>query len=314
MGKYEISRRRFVGTLVTIPSLVALENVSKAWPKPAGPRFTLCVFSKHLQWLDFKGVGEFAAKVGFDGVDLTVRPGGHVPPEQVREGLPKAVEAIRKAGLEVPMITTAINDANDPNTTAILETAGSLGIKYYRLGYYRYKDDEPVQATLAHAKTQLSALARLNEKYGVCGDYQNHAGKNYFGASIWDLWNATEGIAPGLIGSQFDLRHATVEGAMNWPVDFRLIEGRVHTLVAKDFRWGGPENAKVENCPLGEGLADFPSLFKLLQKSFSGPISVHYEYPLGGIESGSREPDLSRDDIFTAMQRDLKVLKRWLAA
>ncbi|HUV12018.1 MAG TPA: sugar phosphate isomerase/epimerase, partial [Acidobacteriota bacterium] len=76
MGKYEISRRRFVGTLVTIPSLVALENVSKAWPKPAGPRFTLCVFSKHLQWLDFKGVGEFAAKVGFDGVDLTVRPGG----------------------------------------------------------------------------------------------------------------------------------------------------------------------------------------------------------------------------------------------
>ena len=314
MKKHTISRRRFVGNLVTIPSLVALGNASKAWSAAAGSRFTLCVFSKHLQWLDFKGVGEFAAKVGFDGVDLTVRPGGHIPPERVRNDLPKAVQEIRKAGLRVPMITTSITDAEDPNTSAILETAGSLGIRYYRLGYYRYSDDEPVQSTLSRAKTELSKLAELNQKYGVCGDYQNHAGRNYFGASIWDLWNATEGISPGLIGSQFDLRHATVEGALNWPVDFRLIERRVHTLVAKDFRWGGAENGKVENCPLGEGLADYPSLFKLLKKSFSGPISVHYEYPLGGIEHGSREPDLSREDIFTAMQRDLQVLKRWLKA
>jgi len=314
MGKYTISRRQFVGNLVTIPSIVALSNTGAAWSRPAGNRFTLCVFSKHLQWLDFKGVGEFAAKVGFDGVDLTVRPGGHIPPERVRTDLPKAVEEIRKAGLAVPMITTAITDADDPNTAAILETAGSLGIKYYRLGYYRYKDDEPVQSTLSHAKSKLSGLARLNEKYGVCGDYQNHAGTNHFGASIWDLWNATMEIAPSLIGSQFDLRHATVEGAMSWPVDFRLIEDRVHTLVAKDFRWGGPTNSEVENCPLGEGLADYPSLFKLLNNSFSGPISVHYEYPLGGVERGSREPDVSREKIFGAMQRDLKVLKGWLEA
>jgi sugar phosphate isomerase/epimerase len=315
MNNHPINRRSFVSNLVGIPAVVALGTAGTSWARTVESRYPLCVFSKHLQWLDFKGLAEFAAEVGFDGVDLTVRPGGHVPPERAREDLPIAVEEIRKAGLAVPLITTAINDAGDPNTPAILETAGSLGIRYYRLGYFRYSDDKPVEATLLHAKRELSRLAELNKKYGVCGDYQNHAGTNYFGASIWDLGNATEGISPELIGSQFDLRHATVEGAQSWPIDFRMIANRVHTLVAKDFRWGGAEKTEVENCPLGEGMADFPSFFELVKKrDFSGPISVHYEYPLGGVERGSREPKLNRAEIFKAMQRDLRVLKGWLEA
>ena len=315
MKHHVINRRSFVSNLVGVPAAMALSTAGTSWARTVESRFPLCVFSKHLQWLDFKGLAEFAAEVGFDGVDLTVRPGGHVSPERARDDLPKAAEEIRKAGLVVPTITTAINNAGDPNTKAILETAGSLGIRYYRLGYFRYSDDEPVETTLSHAKTELSKLADLNKKYGVCGDYQNHAGTNHFGASIWDLVKATEGISPDLIGSQFDLRHATVEGAQSWPIDFRMIANRVHTLVAKDFRWGGADKTKVENCPLGEGMADFPSFFKLLNKrDFSGPISVHYEYPLGGAEKGSREPNLNRVEIFKAMQRDLRVLKGWLKA
>ncbi|MDZ7723632.1 MAG: hypothetical protein U5R06_12725 [candidate division KSB1 bacterium] len=46
------------------------------------------------------------AEIGFDGVDLTVRPGGHVLPENVTQDLPRAVKAIEKTGLKVPMMTT----------------------------------------------------------------------------------------------------------------------------------------------------------------------------------------------------------------
>ncbi|MCK5101654.1 MAG: sugar phosphate isomerase/epimerase, partial [Cyclobacteriaceae bacterium] len=42
----------------------------------------ICIFSKHLHWLNFKEVGEFVKHLGYDGVDLTVRKGGHVPPEK----------------------------------------------------------------------------------------------------------------------------------------------------------------------------------------------------------------------------------------
>ena len=48
-------------------------------------------------------------KVGFDGVDLTVRSKGHVLPERVAEDLPKAVRTIRARGRQVPMITCGID-------------------------------------------------------------------------------------------------------------------------------------------------------------------------------------------------------------
>ena len=41
------------------------------------------IFSKHLQFLDYENTGQVAAQLGFSGVDLTVRPKGHVLPESV---------------------------------------------------------------------------------------------------------------------------------------------------------------------------------------------------------------------------------------
>ncbi len=67
----------------------------------------VCVFSKCLQFLDYEELGEVIAKLGFYGVDLTVRDGSHVLPVNVKKDLPKAVKALRKAGVEAPMIVTS---------------------------------------------------------------------------------------------------------------------------------------------------------------------------------------------------------------
>ena len=83
--------------------------------------FKISIFSKHLQWLDYNEMSKTVAELGFDGVDLTVRPQGHVLPERVEADLPKAVEAIDKAGKKVYMLTTAINNADDPVTEKILK-------------------------------------------------------------------------------------------------------------------------------------------------------------------------------------------------
>ena len=78
------------------------------------------------------------AEMGYDGADLTVRPRGHVLPENVERDLPKAVEAIRKAGLEVSMITTDISSADDQWTEPILKTTSQMGITLYRIGGWHY--------------------------------------------------------------------------------------------------------------------------------------------------------------------------------
>lgn len=115
----------------------------------------ICVFSKHLHWADYPEMAKIAAAIGFDGIDLTVRPEGHVLPEKVAEDLPRAVDAVRKAGLDVYMLTTAINDPGHPHTEAILRTAGKLGIGYYRTGWFAYQDNMSIDKNLKSLKQRL---------------------------------------------------------------------------------------------------------------------------------------------------------------
>jgi hypothetical protein len=42
------------------------------------------------------------------------------------------------------------------------------------------------------------------------------------------------------------------------------------------------------------------------------PVSVHYEYPLGGAEHGASEITLKREDVISAMRKDLTTLKQYL--
>ena len=86
-----------------------------------------------MQWLDFEDVGKFVKDVGFDGVDLTVRKGGHIEPGEVTYKLPTAVDQITKASVVIPMMATNIKDAMAPNTDMLLKTASRNGIKYYRM-------------------------------------------------------------------------------------------------------------------------------------------------------------------------------------
>jgi L-ribulose-5-phosphate 3-epimerase len=59
---------------------------------------TLCLFSKHLPKLHYAELALTVKRLGFDGVDLTVRAEGHVLPERASQDLPRAVETIRAQG------------------------------------------------------------------------------------------------------------------------------------------------------------------------------------------------------------------------
>src|SRR5687768_5304447 len=91
------------------------------------------MFSKHLAPLSVPEAGAAVRELGFDGLDLTVRPGGHVLPENVKEALPAAVTALRDMGLTIPMITTGIVDAEESHADAIFATAAACGIRRLKL-------------------------------------------------------------------------------------------------------------------------------------------------------------------------------------
>jgi L-ribulose-5-phosphate 3-epimerase len=280
--------------------------------------FKISIFSKHLQWLDYKEMAGVVAEMGFDGVDLTVRPQGHVLPERVEEDLPKAVEAVSKAGKKVFMLTTAIDNADDPVTVKILKTASSLGIRHYRMGYGHYDVNRSVEESISIISGKLEKLAKLNEKYSISGEYQNHSGDYgsgvYFGAPIWDLAAALKKINSPFLGSQYDIYHATVEGANSWPVGLELISPYIRSTDIKDFHWSKKEGKwSSETVPLGEGVVNFKKYFGLVKKlNISCPISVHYEYPIGGAENGAKEITMKREEVLSMMNKDLMTLKGYL--
>src|SRR5205809_3380442 len=67
-------------------------------PRDASFNGPLCVFSKDLPRMNGRELGRSLKALGFEGVDLTVRPGGHVDPKRVAIELPVFVDGIRVEG------------------------------------------------------------------------------------------------------------------------------------------------------------------------------------------------------------------------
>lgn len=274
------------------------------------------IFSKHLQFLEGREMARAARDLGFDAVDLTVRPGGHVEPERAAVELPPLVKAIREEGLEVEMVTSGIVDTDTPHAEEVIRTLAGLGIRYYRWGGFDYATEESIPAQIEALKPRVAKLAKWNAQYKVCAMYHTHSGIGRVGASIWDLYLLLKDFDPDAVSVNYDTAHAAVEGGFGgWIHSLRLTGPMLRGVAVKDFRWGRDQQGRwrPQWCPLGEGMVDFPRFFEMLAGlKFRGPLQVHYEYPLGGADTGRRTITLGREEVFAAMRRDLERLRGWL--
>lgn len=313
------SRREFiVKSAVTAAILPTLPNlILKSHARTSASEFPkIHIFSKHLQFLNYQNMAEVAASLGFDGVDLTVRPNGHVNPENVEADLPKAVAELKKVGFSPLLMTTAVEDRDNPVDHKLLTTAAKEGIKYYRMNWYRFIEGKTIPQSITEFRNKMTGLSQLNKELGLISCYQNHSGR-MVGASVWEIWEMLKNSDQAYSGTQYDIRHATVEGGLSWPTGLNLIRPTIKTIVLKDFMWE-KKNGKwgVTSTPLGEGMVDFKSYFGLLKQfKLEVPVSLHLEYPLGGAESGATKLSVDKQVVFDAMKRDLaKVKELWETA
>jgi L-ribulose-5-phosphate 3-epimerase len=300
----ELTRRQFSTSILAAglaPMLARAESqgLAAGGVTVAGPQSPILLFSKHLPDLAWGDLGAAVRKAGFDGVDLTVRPAGHVLPERVAEDLPKAVAAIRDAGSMVGMLTTGLTQP-DATARAVMKAARAVDVPRLKAGYYRYKFAD-VKRELAEATTSFRGLVTIAAEADVLFAYHNHSG--YVGAPIWDALKMIEGLPATATGLYFDVRHATVEGGeAGWRVAVQMAAPHLRMLAMKDFYWEKARDGKwrVVDCPIGEGMVDWKTYGAELQAAkFSGPISLHVEY-----EPGGRTPVEKRDRMLEAMVRD----------
>ena len=296
---HHINRREAIATgFATVAAAGTLLSQSTQ-----SPSSRLCVFTKPFNSLSFDELADRVAELGCDGIEAPIRVGGHIEPVQVAEKLPQLVEALHKRNLEITVMTSDINDPGDPLTAKVLQVAASLGIRRYRMKYFIYDLKRPVMQQLNEWRPLFRDLAAMNREFGIKAVYQNHAGNKQLGAPLWDLREILKEISPADIGVAYDIRHATVEGGLSWPITFKMIQPHLDTVYVKDARW---EAKRPQNVPLGEGIVD-PKFFQLLRQSeFQGPISLHEEY------LDHRRPELVPEH-FAAIKKDLRTLRGWLS-
>lgn len=305
-----MTRRMFSTTIAGTAAVAAAATLPS-------PKMPVCGFSKHFQWLSIAEAAKLAAEIGYDGLDITLRKGGHIEPARVADDLPKAVEQVKAAGLAAAMVTTDIVDPQSPHAEAVVRTLSSLGIKRYRWGGFRYDYAKPLPPQLEEAHRRSKDLAALNKQHGVCAMYHTHSGKNQLGASMWDIWYVLRGLDHSAVGVNLDIGHATVEGGLGGWINTTLLIGPIARGIAvKDFYWKKGEKGWAPRwCGLGEGMVDFVAFLKMLkQANFEGPVQLHMEYEeLGGAHTGKSTSTIPKEEFVRLCKRDLQNYRRFAA-
>lgn len=174
MGAAGCGRRQFL-------EVAALAGVGHAGlladeEKPNRP--PVCVYTEHFQSLPIPEVCRLFKQMGVDGLDLTVRPGGHIRPEEVTDRLPVAVQAAADEGLRVMMLTTAITSADGvaERTFAACEAAGIGRVK---LGYHGAGEFGSLRRRMGQVRRQLESVVELGAKFGVRPCVHVHSGRRF---------------------------------------------------------------------------------------------------------------------------------------
>ncbi len=298
-----LNRREFLARTSLAAAATAFPPLTPSAAAQLPGRWKIGAFSKPFVQLNFDDTADLVADVGWDSIECPVRKTStHIAPERVADDLPKMVDALKKRGRDVAMITTDIVGV-DATAERILRTAAGLGIRRYRLGPLHYAAARPIADQVTEFTARLRDLAQLNRTLGVQGGIENHSGADYFAAPIWDAWEAIRELDPAAVGLDFDIGHATIEGGLSWPLQARLAEPRYSVIYVKDFQWEKqPKGWTPAWCPLGEGMVSRNFFSTLAKSTFNGPVIQHHEYDLG---------KTMRENV-AHYKADLQTLRAWI--
>ncbi len=299
------TRRDILAAGTAMAASLPLRNVVKGTTRAAP--VPLILFEKVLQNLDAEQLAEALVKIDADGIEVAVRPGGRIEPGEAAKKLPPLIKALQQRGKKILLATTRITSAT-PESTDLLKVLADNQIPQYRMGYYRWNQTDAWSRQRDNVQQQIEELAELNQKIGIRGLYQNHAGKRYYGAMVHEMLSILSGISPDQINLALDLRHLRAEAGLSWPTVLRLAAPRTGCLYIKDARWQGTRTNQLENVPLGKGFVDRDMFAAARTACPAVPVSLHVEYHGGKPLEGD-----ALTQAIGSYQNDTRLLREWMS-
>jgi sugar phosphate isomerase/epimerase len=239
--------------------------------------------SKFFTELSVEQLGEKTIELGYDGVDICVRPGHPIHVDNVIEALPKAMKVWSGQNLTCPLATAAtdITDPNAPEVEGLYAACAEAGIPRLKIGFWRFNEGDDYWQVIDAARRDLERFSAFSEKYGVQTCYQIHSGP-CIGSNCAGLMHLIKGFDPQHIGAYPDPGHLALDGE-DWAMGLAMIGDYLSIIGIKDALYLPQPDHTPPYIPcfvkVGDGCVDWERYLGLLCKSgFEGPLTVHTEY------------------------------------
>jgi sugar phosphate isomerase/epimerase len=232
------------------------------------------VFTKPWPDLSLAELGELVSMLGFDGIELPVRPGFQIEPEDVAD-LPKAVKLLAEFGVAI----TSVAGPADEVTMAACAEAGVPTIRVMA----RVEAGESYTEAESRLRCEYDALVPLLEKYGVQLGVQNHCDR--FVMHAVGLRELVRQYDPKAIAIVWDAAHEALNGGLP-DLALDVVWPHLCMVNLKNAMWlrtNGPEAEvaqwKVYWTSGRQGLANWPKVVaELKQRNYEGVVCLTAEY------------------------------------
>lgn len=235
-------------------------------------------------------LGAYVRALGFDGIELPVRPGYPIEPERVAE-LPQAARQLAQEGIQIESVAGPTDEA----TIAACAEAGVPIIRtMVRIG------PEGYMASVAEAQRTFDALLPSLERSGVRIGVQNHCDR--YICNAMGLRHFLERYDPRHVCAVWDAAHNALNGE-DPELALEIVWPHLGMVNLKNAIWQrtvGPEAEVAEWRHYWTGgrygLASWPRVATELQRrGYQGPICLTAEY-----SDGDAVDRLIREDIALA--------------
>jgi len=233
------------------------------------------VFTKPWKTMPIAELAETVRRLGYDGIELPVRPGFQVEPETIGKLLPSAARALKAAGLKIFSVAGNTDEAT-------IAACGEAGVPVIRT-MARIPDGANYVEAEAAVQREYDALLPALDRYGVTIGVQNHFG--HYVPNAHALLHLIKKYDPKQVAAVWDAAHEALAGGLPqhaldvlWP---RLC--MVNLKNAFYRRTNGPEAPYATWAHYWtsgrHGLTSWPGVVSELKKrGYKGVVCITAEY------------------------------------
>jgi sugar phosphate isomerase/epimerase len=230
----------------------------------------ISVFTKPWREDSVDQLAERVDTLGFNGIELPVRPGYQVSPDEVRQLLPETVARLRAAGIEVHGVASDLEES-------VFAACSDAGVDMIRIqvpvsvedGYFASRDA---------FRRKLDSLAPVCKRFGVRVGVQIHSGR-YLARST-EVMEAIRDFEPDTVCAVWDAGHAALCGE---DPEYGLATCGEHLALInlKNFRYERAENGGYErvSCSGETGFSSWESVLRAAAKAnYRGAFCLSAQY------------------------------------